>query len=119
MTGGEDVGTDGSAPSILLPSACQRICLYPNQETVNGISENGCKTSTDADQHTEIYGEPPISTEFELRLLETERSNNHARCSETTRQIEKQSGSMEKPMTTKVLMQDLVLDYSLLSPFAL
>jgi hypothetical protein len=65
VPGGGDVGTDGSVPSILLPSACQRICLYPNQETVNRISENGCKTSTDADQHTEIYGESPILTEFD------------------------------------------------------
>jgi hypothetical protein len=48
MEGGA-VGTDGSAPSILLPSVCRHICLYPNQETVNRISENGRKTSTDAD----------------------------------------------------------------------
>jgi len=65
VTGGGDVETDGSAPSILLSSACQRICLYPDQETVNRVSENGCKTSTDADQHTEIYGESPTLTELD------------------------------------------------------
>ena len=43
VTEGGDVGTDGSVPSILLPSACQRICLYPNQETVNRISETGAR----------------------------------------------------------------------------
>jgi hypothetical protein len=64
VMGGGDGGIDGSVPGILPPSACQRICLYPNQETANRISENGCKTSTDADQHTEICGESPVLTEF-------------------------------------------------------
>jgi len=83
--GGGDGGIDGSAPGILPPSACQRICLYPNQETANRISENGCKTSTDADQHTEICGESPILTEFDRACL-GQKYQTKARCSETTGQ---------------------------------